>query len=391
MQTSMLLYKVWRMWFFILFIFSMYPWFSWNINSVVISIITVLLSALFLNKKNYIGKPYTLSLILFFIFFLWQARRLNLFGIIESICLFFSIAVLFCLREEYKYDLIRFITKWFSIIVGVSLFFYILYLLGFPLPYTYSQMGDSSNYEFDNYFFFLAKDISMRFRGPFLEPGHMTMGIAPILFINKYDFKNPYVVVLSLAQLFSMSLAGIILFFLGYILIALSRNKGVKQKILSITPLFLIVLIAGALIWYAYGRDSVEEMFLARLVYDSDLGTIAGYNRTTEYFDHLYNQVMSSSHRWVGVELTDQDFEGGVAGYKRFFVENGLISAFLIIVAYFSVAFKSGNRNKKLASMLLLVLILLLSQNAYPLWWCMLISLACGVPYMVSNERKYRI
>ena len=386
MQTSMLLYKVWRMWFFILFIFSMYPWFSWNVNPVAVSVITFFISFVLYTNGGFVERSYFPPLIVLLVFFIWQARRLNLFGLMNSVCFFISIATLFCLKEELKIDLIRFVTKWFAIIVGISMLFYILYLIGVPLPYTSSQMGDSSNYIFDNYYFFLTKDFAVRFRGPFLEPGHMTMGLAPLLFINRYDFKNPYVLILTLAQFLSISLAGIIVFFVGFFLITYSSAPTIKKAILSTLTIIVIVFFASILVYYFFGREAIEEEFLARLVFDSDLGTIAGYNRSTDYFDSIYNKVMASSDKWYGVEVNEDAFEGGVAGYKRFIVENGLIATFLIIVVYVLLLFQYKGRRSKQGSLFLIVVLLLLFQNAYPLWWCMLISAACSLPFMHSTN-----
>lgn len=369
-----------------LFVFSMYPWFAWNVNPIAVSIITVFISVSLYTYKGIMQRPYLPLLIILLMFFIWQARRLNLFGIINYICFYISIASLLCLKEKYKVDLIRFVTKWFAIIVGFSMFFYILYLLGVPLPHTPSQMGDSSNYVYDNYFFFLTKEFAVRFRGPFLEPGHMTMGLAPLLFINRYEFKKPYVLILAFAQLLSISLAGIIVFFIGFFLITYFSSPTIKSVLKPILIIGGVILGALFFVYYFFGREAIEEEFLARLVYDSDLGTIAGYNRTTDYFDNLYSRVMSSPDKWYGVELTEYDFEGGVAGYKRFIVENGLIATFLIVLVYILLLYQYKGQRDKLGICFLIVVLLLLFQNAYPLWWCMLISAACGLPFMHSTN-----
>ncbi len=69
--------------------------------------------------------------------------------------------------------------------------------------------------------FFLIKtrgyNAFYRFNGPFLEPGHLSMIVAILLYANKYDFKNNrYLWVLLVTIVLSFGLAGYVITIIGF-------------------------------------------------------------------------------------------------------------------------------------------------------------------------------
>ena len=182
----------------------MYPWFTWNGSTT--SFIIIILSSFFsiffyfFNRRifhfkkniNIIG---TFFLVLSFLFY---SKGFNFIGIIQQLFVMIIITFLLNIEDNYKVQVLNFITKWFAIFLFVSLMYYILYLIGISLPFSYlsnSQIGYSGN----NYYLFVINDENLfyfRFRSIFAEPGHLTMGIIPLLFANRFDLKNKFVIVL---------------------------------------------------------------------------------------------------------------------------------------------------------------------------------------------------
>ena len=93
--------------------------------------------------------------------------------------------------------------------------------MGISLPFTYVDNSDLG-YTGNNYYLFVVDhDIVYfpRFRSIFAEPGHLTMGIIPLLFANRFNLKNKFVVILLLIEIFTFSLAGFVLIFVSLLLL----------------------------------------------------------------------------------------------------------------------------------------------------------------------------
>lgn len=367
----------------------MRPWFSWEINFAwvsVLGVVTVFLvgrgSDLWISRRTSRGN-YTLLLFLFLILFLWESKYFtSLLGYIDHVLNWALLASLISLKDEYKCDLVRFITKWFSVILIVSLIYFIIHLLGIPLPHTIINRGADVR-TYTNYFLFIDIEGSIRFQGPFLEPGHMTLGVAPLLFLNLYNVKNKYVLFLFLSQLFSFSLAGYIILIVGFSIVMLTAK--VKHKVTS--SLLPLVIFAGVLLLAVtvYKENLFRELILERLEWDGS--TISGYNRSSDFLDSEYERLTHSDQKWFGTEWEAELSSKGVAGYKLYFVQFGLIGVILVFLSYF-FANRVLSKKNTIEWGFLLILLLLIYQNAYPLWWCLLIELVCGNVYLNNQLNR---
>lgn len=368
----------------LVFIFSMYPWFLWNIDAIYLNILLVgivLLIRIFY-AKVFDFSTTKLPMFAIVLFFIWLSKSLNIFGIMSNVLQCTTIILLLFLREEYKTSLIRFVTRWLAIILGISIIPYLLFVTGFPLPNEQTSFGDT-NYILDNYYFFITNPYNpFRFRGPFLEPGHLTLGLAPILYLNRYNIRDKFVLVLLFAQILTFSLAGFIVLFFGFFwcnFYSGEEKDGRKINVIGLLFLFIIVL-------RILGTDFFEDSILNRLSFDKSTGTIAGDNRTSDYFDSLYDNLMDTPLKWTGIPFDFDSLEQGVAGYKRYVVEYGLIGVFLALFFYISLLRK---RSQKYNIGLVILLLLLLYQDSYPLWWCIILCAIFGI--QSRNNKKISI
>lgn len=364
-------FKVYKIFLLILFVISMYPWFTWGLNLQYFSLIGAIYTLFLLSNGTILSyrKEYTPVVVLFLFLFLWIGKYNNIFGQLENILNWIILIGILSLKEEYKTEVIPFITKWFAILLGISLIVYVAAVVGVPLPSSSITRG-TYIHTFTNYYLCIKIDGMMRFQSVFLEPGHMTMGLAPLLFLNKYDYKNKYVVILLLAQLFSFSLAGYIIMVIGYIYTVLFSSG--ERKISRI--IFPIVVFAGFMgaSTTIFEEDLFNDLIMARLEWSGD--SISGYNRSSDYLDFQYEKVLHSPVKWFGEEWDSEMSEKGVAGYKLFFVMYGIIGVLAVILSYITTTYRK-NSNTMLSWGFLLVLFLLLYQDAYPTWWCVLIAL----------------
>lgn len=367
----------------------MYPWFTWTYKPIVvtaIAFIIALLHAIFQNKQYTFKYKHLLPIFFFFLIISWESLNSNLFGKINYGLNFIIISLIICLKDNSKIELLNYITKWFAILLLISLSCYILFLFQAPLPHTALSYKESlhENYIFDNYYTFIVPAIRFisytRFQGVFLEPGHLTMGLVILLFANKYDIKNKYVLILILAQIFALSLAGYVLMCIGFSFFILS-SASINRKIIQKTIFVTIIFIGGVFIVnHLFSDNVIDTAILERLEYSN--GTIAGNNRTSSYFDNIYNQVINSPDKWTGVEW-DHNAYGGNSGFKKYVVTNGIIGVLLVILFYTSIIFNIKSRTMIGLS---LVLFLLLYQNAYPTWWCVCLSVIIGIPNLKNDK-----
>lgn len=359
-----LIYRGYIIFVFLLFLDSMYPWYMWN-NSLrlITCFFTALLSImLFVFDKNKIvltnkkiGLIICLTGALVWHYVVSEGEMLILFYV--------SWIILLLLKDEYKYDLLLFITKWFAILLLISLFFYIFFLFGFSISPSFIDY--QGRYQTLNYYFFtlpIDQFDYFRFKSIFMEPGHLSMGLVPLIIANRFDLKNKYVLILLIVELFSFSLAGYITLFAGYLLVNFSFQH---LKYLVIGAAFITVSL------FVLERNGFSEMldkFLwDRLEYKD--GDIAGNNRTTVEFDMVYKSVMNSSDRWTGRSSVDLFAFGGNAGYKKYIVTDGIIGLILALVIYL---YQFIVYRKYLIGVFTLILLLLLFQNAYPFWFAIM-------------------
>jgi hypothetical protein len=367
---------------FILFVFSMYPWFVWN--SGLLSSTIILTGAIFsifywffnrsifcFNKKNIICS-FILAISLLF-----YSVAFNLFGIVQNLFVFILLLFLLNINDHFKVRILDFITKWFAIFLSISLFYYILFLMGISLPFTYIDNSDLG-YTGNNYYLFVVDhDIVFfpRFRSIFAEPGHLTMGIIPLLFANRFNLKNKFVVILLLVEIFTLSLAGFVLIFFSlFLLLFFVKNK------IYIIILNIILIISSITVYKSANNDNVfYRIILARLTYDDNKESIAGNNRTDSYVDSYFKNYIYSTDAifGLGFEKSNQVTSAEGAGFKIFLLRFGIVTSILTLFLYFSLAFNYLN---KPTFGFLIILVLLLLQNAYPFMFCIIFIYILGIP-----------
>lgn len=376
--------QVWvlyRFWLFFLFIFSMYPWFTWGIahyltygaGLIINLIVFTRYSRSFCKEKKTDG----IFILLLLLTCLWL-HNYSIYSLMSGILLWGTIFPWIKLKDEYKSDIIRFITKYFAIILLISLIAFILFKIGFNLPYTLAHYRDSYGNIYNYYaFIYLGRGgLPFRFQSVFLEPGHMTMGLAPLLFLNRYNLKNKYVLILFIVQLFSFSLAGYIVLTLGFLLQWFSSKKRKLYPLLAIPVCITLFIYCQK---YVFQDDLLNRLIVERLSNED-------FNRTSSDLTVEFNKEIDSGHIIIGNQYLPESLtrDEGSAGIKVFLYVSGVIGLILITLVYLYPIFIRQNATKITVSFLI-ILAALLAQNAYPFWFCIYISLICGSAYL-KNE-----
>ena len=371
----------------------MYPWFIWYISDIYIVILGALISVTYslLNKQQFgITKQYKITKKNLFLSLLliatigWNIIHSNIYGVIGQLFFLITILLLVNAKDELKADIFKFITNGMAILVGISLLFYILFIIGIPLPHTTLPVSDLG-YGGPNYYAFtLTQDITQfyRFKSIFAEPGHLSMGLIPLLYVNRLNLKNKSVLVLFIAELFTLSLAGYITLITSICIFSFSHYNSHRYA----TILLMISIFFSVFLFARLNEDSVlNKAIVARLVYDETKGTIAGDNRSKIHTDISFDHFVKSSDFLFGLDYKKYlSATYGSAGYKVYMIKYGLIGTILVFLFYLSYAL--FHRKYEIFG-LLLIIMMLLYQNGYPFWISIVLTYILGIS-ILFNEQK---
>ena len=297
--------------------------------------------------------------------------------------MYLPVLCLIQLPIDYKENLLSFTTKWYAILILISLLMYFASLF-ISLP-SIGTFVHSIYPPFLNHIFYLETTFDygtfVRFNAFFLEPGHQALLSTFLILANRFSFKEcPWLWILLIAVIFSFSLAGYLLLFTGYALLKI--NSLLKAFIAFV---ILAAVVGGATYWSG-GNNAMNELIISRLEQDSEKG-IKGNNRFTNNTDFTYMRILKSKDIWTGVkEKTNIKLIEG-AGYKIYIINYGLIGVILSFLFYLSLV--PPNPDYRYTISFIIVLILCFIQRSYPTWYSWLFPYVMGI-YLAKYEKGHK-
>jgi hypothetical protein len=345
---------------------SLRPWFFFAMDYKLIPIVISFLFVLVYVKRQYLISNSRTSIITAMLAFV--AIMFSTCGNINAyIANFFGIMpfVLFMLlNKKYRIKLFYVFNKVFSIIITISLFFWILHLLGVSLPNSFIQLKGNDDYHFHNYYFFVSlisiiDSFFPRFFSIFLEPGFIACLLVLLLYLDKFNFKKWYNIVYLIALIMTFSLAGFVLFIVAFLSILLKQSHNRLHYIL------ILIILSGVFFYFNSSTEDnvVTQMFGSRLKYDVQAGKISGYNRTSDDFDYFWkNTFKNSGHVLFGYGTSYESLNfGSAVDLRAFIVRDGLIAAimYVIFLLYYYI------KRKSYSGLWLFIIILLIAYRGY--------------------------
>lgn len=331
---------------------TLLPWFFWGLSGVyyilsAIFIFTSFMLSSTLESSIFSRKDFQVPILAYLTLVIAKnivnGSNINSYiGLCFDACIFLS---LFLVNLDELKKLMKFLCITMASLLVVSIFFFILFLIGFPLPNT-PLINEELGYSFVNYYFFMVyNDIYSlfmpRFSSVFLEPGHL--GTASVLLLSTQIglWKKWYNIVLIFTTLITFSLAAYVLFLLLSFQQVWIRHKKILSKLLLLLGFFSLVAI-GSMI-YNDGDNLINTLIIERLEVNDD-GKLSGDNRVTDKFEAEFNDYMQSDDILLGRDYDWQDFGWGNAGYRVFIYDNGLIVLFLVIMLYILMTLPSTDK-----------------------------------------------
>lgn len=348
-------------------------WFFWSApNSLLLYLMFIISQLLYLRNKNF--KTISVSpvvIILWFLFIYWYAfiKNTDIKAAFGFTLMQLPLLLLLLMDYRSKLKFLRYTITIFGFIIGISIIWYILFILGIELPNFDIQHPDDYRSYRCFYGFVMFKDLNaFRFCSVFKEPGHLGTFCALFLYIEKYDFKNWKCIVFLIAILFSLSLSGYVLLVIGWIIYRLAEKKSLRPLIVGIFTAGILTIIVDRVVTIN-GEGIVSIMILDRTKINKEKG-IEGNSRTSEKFDNFYKSVSlidlilglngTNNVRYNSIINSD-----GNNGYKYVILSNGIIGFLLIIILFFMIVKTTPSR---LGYGMFWLYLLSYLQRVYLLW-----------------------
>lgn len=378
---------------FLSFLVSMKIWLCWEDRTMYINWfigLGAILISFVSNIKFDFSKTNILLCICVFVSQLYNGSKFGLWFMLA----FLPYITIICLNSKDKALCLRYITMWFGYLMVPSILIYILCnTIDLPALNTQQALSEEwaeqSGYGIcKNYIFYMKSEFDnygLRFNGPFLEPGHLGMMGAFLLFVNKFDFSRKGMFFILLAVLLSLSLAGYVLLVIGYFMILFYNNKIRLKHLIVYSLLLLVAYNIG--IYYNDGNNLVNELIISRLQSDDEKG-FAGNNRVFGMMEIYYLGLFSDIKlflygysRDVMEWLAETGSRG--SGYMVYMCWYGFVGVILSFILYLIVFFKSKVR--LFAFLALMFVLLMFWQRCYPNWTSWIICYLYGI---TSEELK---
>lgn len=376
---------------FLLFLDSMGFWIGWNDRKAYIDLFLGIV-IFFQMQSHKIGFSVSIRNLLLISFLLVShivlSRSLSYGYVLGT---FFPAIMILLLDDNHRACCLQYIFKWFAYLMIPSIIVYLLVeLVGLPslgqlnvFPESEVHYGMESHYLIrDNYLFFtpFTRDRDWeRFCGPFVEPGHLGMMLAFLLFSTGFQIKKNETKINLVALLLTMSLAGYLLTFLGYLFIKYERKDMSLIKIMSIC--FVLLSIYLTAIYYKDGNNLLNEKVVSRLEYDEE-NIIVGNNRVHReinlYLARMYTDTKLLLTGYDDKTITYLYMTGSTGtGIKMWLVKYGLIGTLMAMMFYIVELFYCKNR--RYVWLAFVFVFLMFYQRSYPFWHSWIICYTYGL------------
>lgn len=334
------------------------PYFIWSIssNKTIISIIPIIF--FWFNIEYFTYKK--LSLFIFFIIILFLAAIVtnsNIIGILTMLLIsaipFVKRTVLLSVYRNYRCIYIFFISIsmiiWLFVIIGVNIPYSIIEPLNVLkthkyLSYPFLVIPDTFLFEPEGYF------ASIRFCGPFDEPGVVGTISFLMLLTDKFDLKSKQNIMLIVSGIISFSLffyIGIFIYLI-YFLFVSSKKK------------YSLIILLFVIAFYTFTKDNffLNQTIWSRLEWDKDNNSIVGNNRSGYDLDTYFENIIGSKVFYFGLqdEKILNSFSGS-ASYKNAILTYGFLTLGLYVLFFFLYAYYNIPKKVEIIGIMMFMLL----------------------------------
>ena len=362
----------------------------WFIDGGVISIFCLLTGLAYGSGK--ISIKYTFKDLLIFIIclvaFLMAVPQITLLILLSRVVLAFNVVLLLKWPSRILEELYQYVYTALAILLIPSIIFYILDIsLGVSIP-SLSHHNENLGYVLENHIFYCKNpDAYLRFCSYFCEPGHLATIMSLFLLCSRCNIKDWRTIVIIVAILLTMSLAGYVITGLAFIVKSISAGsyRKIIKSIIGVFILFSIII----LVFEVLGKSAVfDELIFQRLVFDSDTGKLSGDNRVSYTTDLFIATLDLKTLFWGGIDIEQHDLVG--TGIKMYVLQFGIIGVIATFLMYYKIL---KYRPSKYGTLCLIVFAMSFVQRCYAIWFCQIFMFIYCVTlgYKIRNHERYNL
>ena len=372
---------------FLLFLLSMNLWIGWEnrwtYETLVISIVMVGIIMHEHIRLDFSYRNVIPLLVVIFADFYIIDFKIGLLGTFPV-----PAAIIVMLNKEDQAKCLNYIVKWFAALMIPSVIVYIcVQTIGFPsfgkiwvnhIPYVPTSYILRENYLFYEY---SPAFYDIRFNGPFVEPGHLGMMSAFLLFATRYEIKRWETWVILVSLFLTLSLSGYVLAVVGYLFFLYDKGKISFKSILLFAAVAYSVYLFAKL--YNDGDNILNEYIFSRLEADEEKG-FSGNNRVfgeiAIYYAAMFSNIdlLLYGYSEKTIEWLANNNSRGT-GYIMWMVQHGVIGTVLAVLFY--LIYTLFSKNRKFALLAFAYVLMLFWQRSYPFWFSCIICFVYGITY----------
>ncbi|MDD4428692.1 MAG: hypothetical protein PHG64_09920 [Paludibacter sp.] len=342
---------------FILYYMTL-PFFFWGEaynNPYVRTILTYLMGFLFLRRYQSQGRKFFMPFLMLII--LYYAFNSG-FNLLYSLSLVPLVLIPFA-NEKFTKDVYQNFLSIYCLIVFIGLISWLFAVAGFLSPLGYiPPLNPGKDITYSVYPLLVMFPDSVRFCGPFDEPGVIGTLSGILLCIQQFNLKDRRTILLLISGFCSLSFFFYALVAVYFLLYFVVEKKSVKSTFLFLLTIVIVMLILQKV-------PFLNEILGQRFVWDADRGWFTGDNRLSVLASDYWVSLIGTHGFWFGIEDKEwyMELAKGSSSIINVFVVNGMLLFILYIIFY--IYYGIINR-KDWYSFLLMILVVILTIYQRP-------------------------
>lgn len=318
----------------LLLLLTMRPYMTWGLKGSLAQIALFLPLAILFVLNYEMSKRNVLYLSVFALILLLAAisQDRNLIGLLSMVLLgavpFATKKFMINVYDKYK--------TIYAIVVGISMLVWLLLFFGIEIPgKIIAPLNTLKSYNYIAYPFLVIPNYvgagldvyfqSLRFCGPFDEPGVIGTVAGLMLYIDHFNLKDKRNVAVLISGLLSLSLFFYVLSAIFVIYYLFSGGVKLTYKLSAFSLMILLV-------FFSTQNAATRLLIWDRLEYDKTQGVISGDNRADSYLKNYFNSIQGTSEYWWGLDNKKQlaSFSES-AGYRNAIMSNGAVVCIMYV------------------------------------------------------------
>lgn len=296
-----------------------------------------------------------------------------------------TLVLIFLVQYYLRVEIISLYRKWIIILSIFGIIGYLFYVLnvGFPYEITpYYSTNFFANYINYKFTYIFSAGTSLRLCGLFNEPGFLGTITALLLCIDNLNLKHIGNWILFIAGIMSFSAAFVIII-VFYLIFNSIKNKKTLGIVICLLIIYFFVLPK-----MTFSNQNIATL-VQRITWINN--GFAGDNRSNVLIDEIFTQLWNTKYIFFGHGggYCSSLNSGGVASFKTYIIDYGIVGFFIMYGLLFIYAIKKCKKNWKAISFVVVFFLSVYQRPSIfsPIYFILLLY---GIDIIVMNGKLIR-